>query len=166
MTTKETQTKQLAALDSLNQLNDYQIEIEVAYPFATTATTQVANVLLRNTGNTANRIDVNGDGYYISIQNDSVKAYLPFFGERRLSSGTYGGSDDAIKINEALNELNKQMDKEKGKLKLGFNARQDSSDNESYQISIDLYPNKNVSVNINPVYKTFMRYQGKLTDEE
>ena len=117
--------------------------------------------MFRNTGNNANRVDVRGDGNFIEIKNDTVKGYLSFYGERRQNSGEYGRSS-AIQFEEPLEDLSKKIDKDKGKLELEFSANQKGTDNEKYDLSIDIYPNKNVSVFITPVYKTFMRYSGIL----
>jgi hypothetical protein len=155
----------LATLESLEEKNDYYIEINVAYPFMTLATSQTANFLLRNTGgNTANRIEVRGDGNFIEIKNDSVKGYLPFFGERRLNAGAYGGTDTSIQFEEPLNDLSKAINTNKGKLELEFTARQQGDANERYQITLDIFPNKKVTVDIRPIAKTLMRYDGQLTE--
>lgn len=158
----ETKAKNLATLDSLYNKYNYRVAIEVAYPFNTIATTQVFNTLLRNTGNNANRIDVRGDGNFIEIQNDSVKGYLSFFGERRLNAGNYGSNNNAIQFEEPLKDLTKEINTDKNNLELEFSANQRGTDNENYQVSLKIFPNKYVSVNITPVYKTFIRYSGTL----
>lgn len=152
----------MVILDSLSAQNDYKIAIEVVYPFTTAATTQVANTLLWGTGDNANRIDVRGDGNFIKIENDSVKGYLPFFGESRLSAGAYGGTDLAIQFEEPLKAFSKQVNTKKRKLKLEFTAQQKGVDNERYEVTIEIYPNTHVTVNITPVYRTFIRYDGRL----
>ena len=152
----------LAILDSLYNQNNYRIDVNTAYPFNTLATTQVANTLFRNTGNTASRIDVQGDGNFIEIKSDSLTGYLVFVGERRLSAGSYGGRDLAIQFDEALENFEKQVNKDKVNLELEFTAEQKGSDNERYNIRLEIYPNKNVIINISPVYRTFMRYDGVL----
>ena len=156
--------KDLVTLESLSEKNDYYIEINVAYPFMTLATSQTTNFLMRNTGNTANRIEVSGDGNFIEIKNDSVKGYLPFFGERRLNAGSYGGTDTSIQFEEPLNDLSKVINTSKGKLELEFTARQKGDANERYQITLDIFPNKKVTVDIRPIAKTLMRYDGQLTE--
>ena len=158
----EAKAQDMALLESLQTQDDYRVEIEVVYPFTSAATTQASNLLLRNTGDTANRIDVRGDGNFIEIKNDSVKAYLPFFGEQRLSAGDYGGTDLSIQIEESLKDFSKQINTKKGKLELDFMAHQKGQQNEKYEVNLDIYPNKTVNVNITPVYRTFIRYSGSL----
>lgn len=163
---EEAKAKDLVVLETLLAQSNYHIDIVVAYPFSSVATTQVLITLLRNTGNTANRIDLRGNGDFIEIQNDSIKGYLSFFGERRLNAGGYGSSNSAIQIEEPLKDLTKNIDEDKVKLELEFSANQKGADNEKYDIQLQIYPNKNVSVNITPVYKTFMRYDGILKSDE
>ncbi|NBC58078.1 MAG: DUF4251 domain-containing protein [Bacteroidetes bacterium] len=158
----EAKAKDLAVIENLYAQNDYRVEIEVVYPFTSVATTQVSNMLLRNTGDTANRIDVRGDGNFIEIKNDTVRAYLPFFGEQRLNASDYGETGRSIQIEESLRDFNKQVNTKKGKLELEFTAKQKGNQSERYEISLDIYSNKTVNVNITPVYKTFIRYSGSL----
>ena len=158
----ETEAKDLAVLKTILAEKNYRIAIEVAYPFVSAATTQVSNVLLRNTGNTANRIDLRGDGNFIEIKNDTLTGYLPFFGEQRLNAGEYGGKDLSIQFEEPLQDLKKKIDSDKGVLELAFTAKQKGNSNERYDIDVKIYSNKNVSVYITPVYRTFMRYSGRL----
>lgn len=162
----EAKAKNLATLDTLYNRDNYRIAIETAYPFNSTATTQVFNELLRNTGNSASRIDVQGDGNYIEIKNDTVRGYLSFFGERRLNSGNYGGTDSAIQFEEPLKDLTKKINTDKINLDLEFTANQKGTDNENYKVNLMIFPNKHVNINITPVYKTFISYDGTLEHDE
>lgn len=162
MAKNEARARDLAALETLYAQNNYRVDIEVVYPFTSAATMQVSNLLLTNTGDTGNRIDVRGDGNFIEIKNDTVKGYLPFFGESRLNAGEIGGTNLSIQIEESLKDFNKQINIKKQKLELEFTAKQEGNQNEKYEINLDIYPNKTVIVNINPVYKTFIRYSGSL----
>lgn len=153
-------------IDSLYQLNNYRIEIDVVYPFNTLATTQVANDLLWNTGNNANRIDVRADGNFIQIRNDSLTGYLPFFGERRLNGGDLSGRNTAIQFEDTLSYLNKTINKKKKRLELNFKAEQANGGNDKYDLKIYIYPNRNALVDISPVYRTFIKYDGRLVNAE
>jgi hypothetical protein len=162
----EGKAKNLTILEDLRSQDDYFIDIEVIYPLNSVTTTQVANTLLANTGNNANRIDVRGDGNFIELKNDSVKAYLPFFGESRISGGGFGGQNIAIEIDEPLKDLKKNINTKKDKLELEFKATQNKGDKDKYQIKIELFANKKASVDITPVYRTFIRYDGVLTEKK
>lgn len=162
----KTKARDMVILDSLYAQTDYKIAIDVVYPFNTAATTRVSNALLWGTGDSANRINVRGEGNFIAIRNDSVDAYLPFFGERRLNAGNLGSNNTAIQFNAPLQDLSKQLNAEKRKLKLEFTADQKGNDSDRFEITLEIYPNKHVTVNITPVYRTFIRYDGRLEEFE
>jgi hypothetical protein len=163
---REEQAKTFSTLNLLENQKDYDFEINVVYPFNTQATTQVATTLLMNTGNSPNRIDVRGDGNYIKIANDSIKAYLPFFGESRMDGGEYGGRNISIEIDEALDDLKKQINQEKERLELEFSAHQKGNDNDKYDVKIEIYSNYKASIHITPVFRTFIRYDGELINKD
>ncbi len=158
----ELKTQHQEVIQTYYNQNNYDIEIDVVYPFNTQATTQVTNALLMNTGNSANRIDVRGDGNFIKIKNDSITGYLPFFGERRLNGGDYGGQNIAIQFDDVLKDLKKKIIEDKPALELEFSVDQKGNDSEKYDIKIEIFPNEHVSVHVTPVFKTFIRYDGSL----
>ena len=154
-------TAGITSLETLIEKEVYYIDIEAMYPFNTAATTQVINALmLTNTGNSASRIDVGGEGYFIKIENDSVKAILPFFGERRLNAGNYSGRDGSIKIEGIAKEYEKIIKKKR--LEINFITNQIDEPSEAYDVNLEIFPNKRVSVKIIPNYKTFISYSGIL----
>lgn len=159
----ELKLKNQQIIQTLYNQNNYNIEIEVVHPFNTQATTQVVNALLINTGNSSNRIDVRGDGNFIKIKKDSITGYLPFFGERRLNGGDYGGQNVAIQFDEVVKELKKNIVEDKPLLELEFSAKQKGNDSEKYDVKIEIFPNENVSVHVTPVFKTFIKYEGRLS---
>lgn len=164
----EAKARDMAILEKLHSQNNYRIAVEVVYPFTSAATARVTSLLLTNTGDTANRIDLSGDGNFIQIENDTVIGYLPFFGESRINAGKYGGSSLSIQFKQPLKDLKKQINYSKGKLELEFTAHQEDNESEKYDINLEIYPNKSVDINITPTYKTFTRYSGTLVpfDEE
>jgi len=162
----ELKAKNKVVLDSLYALDDYRVDVEVIYPFNSASTTQVSNRLLQNTGNNASRIDVRGDGNFIELKNDTITAYLPFFGESRISGGGVGGQSIAIEIEEPLKDLKKTINPKKETLELEFKATQKEGDKDKYQIKIEIFANYKASVNVSPVYRTFIRYDGKLAEKD
>ncbi len=160
----ENRANDLLALEQLSEQKDYRVDVKVAFPFNTFATTQVLNALLiQNAGNNPNRIDVGGDGNFIEIRNDSVKGYLPFFGERRINGGSYGPNEAGIQFEGKLENYTKQVNEKKGKLVLEFSTEQTKNGSDSYDVIIEIYPNENTMVTVTPTYKTYMRYSGTLT---
>ncbi|WP_299113682.1 DUF4251 domain-containing protein [uncultured Winogradskyella sp.] len=160
----ERKANELKTLEQLSEQNNYRIDVQVAFPFNTQATTQVLNALLiQNTGNTPNRIDVGGNGNYIEIRKDSIKGNLPFFGERRINAGSYGATEGGITFNDKLEDFTKLVNADKGKLILKFKTQQKNGGTDNYDVVIEIFPNKNSIISVTPTYKTYMRYSGLLT---
>jgi len=167
VTEEQKYTADINYLEMLMEKETYYLDIEVAFPFNTAATQQVANALfLSRTGNSANRVDISGDGHFIEIQTDSVKGDLPFFGERRLNAGNYGGTNSGIAFNGIKKNYQKTINKEKRKIEIKFKTNQNGEPSESYDVSLEIFPNKSAVVNITPNFKTFMRYTGTLKPEK
>ncbi|EDP70870.1 hypothetical protein FBALC1_08923 [Flavobacteriales bacterium ALC-1] len=158
-----TNSTEIASLEALMNNSAYYIDIEVAFPFTTGATTQVLNaLLLRNTGNNAGRIDVRGDDNFITITTDSVSGNLSFFGERRLSGGRYSGSDGSIHFEGFPEDFKKTVNKSKRKLEIDFKTQQKEQSSEGLDVNIEVFPNKKVVVKVTSTFRTFMHYSGVL----
>ncbi len=152
--------KQFSELETLINNKNYTIEITAVFPFNTNGTTQVLNsILLQTGGNNANRIDVNKEGYYIKVINDSTKADLPFFGERRIVSN-YGGNDSGILFDASLKNYSLNKNLKKKTLNINFDV---SNNTESYAVYITAYPNKIVNITINSSHTANISYLGILT---
>ncbi|WP_178988478.1 DUF4251 domain-containing protein [Winogradskyella schleiferi] len=163
ITDDENYTTDINKLEMLLEKEAYSIDIEAALPFVTASTQQVANALfLSRTGNTASRVYVGGDGHFIEIKNDSVKGDLPFFGERRLSGGPYGGRNGGIAFEGLPENFEKSLNKNKRKLEIKFSISQTGESSERYDVNLEIFPSKNAVVNINSTYKTSMGYTGNL----
>jgi len=87
----------LATLEQQLNSKKYHIDIRTVMPFNTNASLNVLNVILGNNGgNTASRINVNGDGYFIKFNDSIAEGQLPFFGEQRLMGNRYGSGSIGV----------------------------------------------------------------------
>lgn len=156
----------LKILETLLNEKDYKIEVTTVYPFVTAATMEALNsISLANTGNTATRIDVNGDGYYIKFKQDSVTANLPYFGQQRLSSGRYN-SDMGVEFQAEPQNYTLTKHKRKDAFVAEFDIRDKHDNVESYEISITFYSNNSVDINIMPSHRTGINYRGRLVTSQ
>ena len=161
----EDKAKAISLLENLKSQNNYRIDVDAVYPLNSVASAKVTNALLANTGNNASRINVSGDGNFIEIKDDHVQAYLPFFGEMRMSGGSYGGRNVAIELDEPLEKIDKNLDYTKRKLVLKFKAKQKEGDNDSYDIKIEIFGNRSASIDVTPVFRTYIRYDGRIAEQ-
>jgi hypothetical protein len=167
ITKSEQKTEVAAQLKTLLEKDVYYIELQTAFPFNTLATTQVLNGLfLQNTGNSASRVELSGEGNFIEISNDSVKGYLPFFGEQRFNAGSYGGRDLAIQFEGVLKDFEKSINTKKKKLEIEFSANHSDDYSERYDVRVELFARKNVIVHITPTNRTFIRYSGIMKQKD
>jgi len=153
----------LNELEVLLQQKEYRIDIYTIYPFNNAATTQVMNaLLLQNTGNSASRIDVRGDGNFLELQDSTATSYLPFFGEQRMRTGNYGGTDSAIQFEGIIDDYTIKPYKNKDAFIIEFSVNQKSHSTESFDVSIIVFLNKNVDITLMSSHRNSIRYQGQL----
>ncbi|WP_082438602.1 DUF4251 domain-containing protein [Nonlabens sp. YIK11] len=136
-----------------------RIEMDAAYPLNTYASQQVIQQLMRNTGNTANRIDLSGDSYFLEIHPDMVKASLPFFGERRQGAGYNNPQDSGINFEQAPEDYLYTADNEAYKYEIEFDANDKT---ENYDVDVVVFANGKATVYVRSTTRTVMQYQGRV----
>ena len=151
--------EELNNLEKTLNNKDFKIDINTALPFNTNATTQVLNNLTRYTGNTANRINVNG--YYITFKNDSVTGYLPYYGEQRLSSTRYNNGL-GIEFSGVPQDYELSKHQKKDAYIMQFTIKDDRDTVESYKIFITFFPSNTADVNIVSSHRNAIGYRGQL----
>lgn len=146
-----------ASIKELLESRSYRIDVTTVYPQNTATTNRVVNDLMIRTGNSSNRIDVTGDGHFISIDDAIGTANLPFFGERRLGSD-YGGNDSGISFDNTIR--NYSITDDKNAFKVKFQVR---GTNDQYNITLTVFGNKSVTVFVSSADKTNMQYDGDIS---
>ncbi len=135
------------------------IEVDAAIPMNTFASQQVINAVMRNTGDTANRIDLSGDGHMLMVSKDSVIADLPFFGERRQGGGYNNTSNNGIRFNAVPTDYEVIKDSKRNRYRIKFSAR---ANTEVFDIDLTLYPGGNADFYVASPTRTRIQYQGDL----
>lgn len=160
--TEDTQ-QALAELETILNQKKYRIDIHTIMPFNTMATTQVLNALLvPRTGNSANRIDVSGDGNFIEIQDSIASSYLPFFGEIQMSTSIIGGTDSAIQFKSLFEDYSVEPYKNEDAFVVKFKANQENQNMESFNVRMIVFLNKGADITLLSSHRNFIRYQGDL----
>lgn len=148
--TNQKKADQFVKLQELIESKSYQIDIA--------ATTQVLNNILFQTGNSAARIDVRGNGNYIKISDDKVKANLAFFGERQIS-GNYGRTDGGIQLDDSVQKYTVTKNDKKKTLSIKFNANDGI---ENFSVTIIASINMRVSIGVNSSHLNRISYDGTI----
>jgi hypothetical protein len=146
------------ALDKLVESKMFRIESTWARPQATTATNAIAGSNLQAPGSSGNSINLIGNFNYFEMKADSVKAYLPYYGERQFGNGHYSGST-AIEFNGIPRELEIEKNEKKGYYHISFLADKDT---ETLQLNIKLYPSMKSLMTVNSNQRMVINYEGKL----
>lgn len=147
-----------AALDKMVTEKQFEVKATWAQPMANQSLSNIANAGLLPPGSTANRIDITGTGGYLRVVNDSVKAELPFFGERRMGGG-YNTKDTGIHFEGIPKDFSLEpMQKMEG-YTLKFSISEGA---EAYQVVAQLYPNRSARLAVASSQRTNIWYQGTL----
>ncbi|AEM72175.1 secreted protein [Allomuricauda ruestringensis DSM 13258] len=152
--------EELAALDKMLSNKQFKIEAKWAQPMASQGLNSIANAGLLPPGSTASRIDVSGSSGYLRMVGDSVKANLPFFGERQMG-GYYDQDKAGIKFEGIPKNLSFSSNKKDTGKTIRFTISQES---ENFQVIAQLYPNGKARLAVSSSHRTNIWYQGNLSE--
>ncbi len=158
----EPSVENTAALNQLEQQltnGDFKIDINTVFPFNTNATTQVLNNLTRYTGNTANRINVNG--YELTFKNDSIMGQLPYYGEQRMGRGAYGTTMGVVLNGKPTDySLTKHPKKEAYIMQFDIDDGEESVEN--YKVIITFYTSNIADLTFASSHRNSISYRGEV----
>jgi len=157
-----TKEQQLNLLKELIDSRSYKFMAETAHPMQTYDVMQITNALLRNTGNTAGRISLLGNGDYLTIKGDTVKAELAYFGERRMGF-SIDPRDNGIHFEGKPSKYEVKENTKKKTLNIEFET---GSKTEQYNVVMRVYPSKHATVYISSINRTSIRYDGEIVKLE
>jgi len=136
-----------------------RIEVDAAYPLNTFASQQVLNNVLRGTGDTANRIDLSGDGHYLEFDEERAVASLPFYGERRQGGGYNNVNDSGINFDDVPKDYNVTLKENTYIYDVEFEANKGV---ESYNVDVVVFASGDAVINIISSSRTRIEYRGKI----
>ncbi|MFK7834283.1 MAG: DUF4251 domain-containing protein [Winogradskyella sp.] len=139
--------------------SNFRIESDVAYPQVSNAFQQVANSGLLQPGSTANAISLIGNTNFLEISGDSIKSFLPYFGERQMMVNL---NDSGIEFNGLMTDYTVDKDK-KGNHTITFFTR---SHSEGFKVDITLYANAHTRMLVSGNGRFPISYAGRLVSQE
>lgn len=145
-------------LETIIAKGNFAFEADWAFPRVTNSLVQLSNAGILAPGNSAGRISLLGNANFITFKNDSIHAYLPFFGERQLSGGY--NNDLSIKFEEGAEELTYEPNKKNTSFELKFSG---SDHTEKYRVFLTIFPNKTASVFITSSHRSPISYSGLIS---
>jgi hypothetical protein len=157
--TKTGTAKEFAEMTQRIQDGNLRIAVDAAYPANTVATQQVLNSILRGTGDTANRVDLSGDGHFIEIGSERVQASLPFYGERRQGGGYNNTNDAGIQFDVVPKEYTVEQEEDLYRYRISFVADKGI---ENFNADVVLFANGTAVIYVTSNTRTRIEYRGRV----
>ena len=149
--------EQITALETLVNSKQFKIESLWAYPQTTMALQRVLDSGLLPPGSTSGSISLVGNYNFLKVSGDSITSSLPYYGERRMQVG-YGGTDSTIEFKGLVENYSTKKIKNNA-IAVMFKAK---SNNEVFDVYIELSPNLKSDMVVNGMGRNGIRYSGNL----
>ncbi len=108
-------------------------------------------------GSGGSRVSLIGNGNSLTISKDSVKGFLPYYGEVQVVKN-YGGGG-GITFDGLLENYKVKKDIDNGLININFEADDES---EHFQVAIKLYSNFNAHIALSSAYRNSISYDGEI----
>ena len=148
---------------TLVETQAFRIDVDAVRPYNTAATTQVLNNLMTNTGNTAGRINVTGDGHYVEVRDGMVKGSLPYFGEQRQGGSVYGRANVGIEFEGSPKDYEVVPNKNKNRVVIKFVADDSHKGTEFYDVILTALPGGSADIRITSSQRSTIAYMGTIS---
>ncbi|WP_162558692.1 DUF4251 domain-containing protein [Robertkochia solimangrovi] len=150
--------EQQKIVDDMIEAREFRIENDWANPLMTTSMAQLANSGLMAPGNNIQRVSLIGNPNFLEVKGDSVKADLPYFGERQRGAG-YDTDGNGIKFEDKVTDMDVSYNNSKNRYDIKFSAKRKT---EIFNIIINVFGNGSSAISINSSDRNNIRYDGKI----
>jgi len=148
--------EEIAAMEKMISSKQFEISANWAQPMASQSINSIAAAGMLPPGSTASRIDISSTGGYLRMMGDSVKADLPYFGERQMGGG-YNSNNTGINFEGVPKDLSVEPNKKGTGKTIQFNIENGS---EGFQVIAQLYPGGTARLTISSSQRDNIWYQG------
>ena len=155
--TASTTTEEDNAFESISKNEPFEIESSWAQPQITSAFAQLGDFL--PPGSTVGNINIVGNSNYLQINDSIVKAFLPFYGERRQGS-VYRSDKMGIEFEGIPQDFKTNVGK-KNSYEIRFKVKDKNYSSESYMVYVQVFPNLSGSININSSHRSSITFRGR-----
>ncbi len=158
----EISTGKSKVLDELVAQKKLEIISDWASPLASSSLNALSNSGLFPAGSTANNINLIGNFNHFRILGDSISVYLPYYGERRISTG-FNNRNNNIEFDGVPEDVKITYNEKKQRYLMKFGIRNAT---EWLRVSVTLYPNMRSDIMIQSNHRTSIQYRGKVVKLE
>lgn len=148
-------------LGALMENKEFRIAVDAVQPQLTMALAQLNNSQLVRPGNKLSNINVNGEGYFIKMEGDSVTVNLPYYGERQMGGGY--GSPVGIVFKEIARDLKIEKAAKTNAYQVTFGV---PSAEEFYRFMITIENNLGCTAHVTSSHRNRIRFTGKVEELE
>lgn len=152
-----------AQLEEMVNANAFRLKAQWANPLATRSVNALASSGFLPPGSNPNRIDIIGTAAFLEVTTDSVRAQLPYYGERQFGN-TYNPADVGIQFNGVPKDFKLEYDEKKDSYYFAFDIINDLG--EGFNVNGTLFPNLRTTFYINSTERLTIGYSGLVTDTE
>ncbi|AUC14905.1 hypothetical protein BTO06_07035 [Tenacibaculum sp. SZ-18] len=155
--------EQKRIVEKLVTTKTFKIDSEWAYPTVTSSMISAQNAGMFPNNSTASMIDITGHNQYFEFKKDSVRASLPYYGERQMGAAYSRSNGGGIEFNDVPE--NYSMTKTKaGDYKISFKIKDKNASTETYNINLLIYNNMSAKINVFSSSRFKIEYRGKLKE--
>ncbi|MEM1336335.1 MAG: DUF4251 domain-containing protein [Bacteroidota bacterium] len=148
-------------LEEMIDAKTFRLNPRWANPLATRTVNVLATSGLLQPGSTPNRIDIIGTTAYLEVTQDSVRAELPYYGERQFGS-IYNSANAGIQFKGVPEDFKVEYNEKKGSYYFTFDIINDLG--EGFNVNGTLFPNLKTTFYINSTERLTIGYTGTVAD--
>ena len=152
--------EEIAAMEKMVSNKQFEIKANWAQPLASQSLNSIAAAGMLPPGSSVSRIDITGTGGYLRMMGDSVKADLPYFGERQMGGG-YNQNNTGINFEGVPKDLSIEPNKKGTGKTIQFNIEHET---EGFQVIAQLYPGGMARLSISSTHRNNIWYQGDYSE--
>ena len=134
--------------------NKIEIEFEWAQPMGLGNVQGIDRLFIN--GSNQNNINLIGNTNFFRIKNDSLQIELPYYGTHQISAPT-PGTNIGISFDGIPKNKSTVFKEDKNKAILKYDV---TTDNDTYNMTLTLYPNNNSNLSVTSDRKTAISYSG------
>lgn len=153
-------------LQDLVASKSFEIVSTTARPMASAAFGKVANSRILGPGNNASHIDITSNSNRLVVNGDSIRGYLPFFGDQNFGGG-YTGNHSGIEFNDVAENYTVTLNDKQHAVDIRFGIADKYRNSDRYDIMITLFPNNRSTIRVQSTTRSSIEYTGwvKATEE-